>query len=97
MRSRYLGTASLKWSPKLKQWVLNTYRNAHEDPVVAREVGVVALDKNKSIARRMAVSWVIKDGRPWELIVHNKDGRIGRGHGSRATYPRSADPRRSKG
>jgi hypothetical protein len=32
-----------------------------------------------------------------EVVAHRRDGTIGRGPGSRRTYPRSSDPVRSRG
>lgn len=38
-----------------------------------------------------------KHGGRCELVIKNKNGRIGKGNGAKRTYPRSADPRRSRG
>lgn len=38
-----------------------------------------------------------KFGRICELVIKNKNGRIGKGNGAKRTYPRGADPRRSRG
>lgn len=32
-----------------------------------------------------------------ELVIYNLDGSIGKGKGSRQTYPRKSDPRRRRG
>lgn len=51
-----------------------------------------AVQKGRAEARALAVG-----GLKVELEIRRLDGSIGKGRGSRSSYPRSSDPRRRRG
>lgn len=75
------------WAAHLKLWMLE-----HDGAMV----GIGYPKKKDSIARFTRGANGLKDlGYESELIVHNKDGSIGKGTGSHSTFLH--DPKRSKG
>ena len=52
----------------------------------------------KAATLKEAIAWCRDPAnQPCELIVKKRNGAIGKGSGSRMTFPRRSDPRRSKG
>lgn len=88
----------------MKQIVVWWYKKKQTWVVTCRVCGRTFEFPVKDVAVGMArdFAWSHAKGEtlpksPCEVVIKNKNGRIGKGRSSRATYPRGADPRRSRG